>query len=196
MCTSENRTTEISRSQGPGVCIFYHIHIENPAQILQAQHYVYDIIKYPLVIHRIYQILYPRARKSTTHLTLLHSVAELMRQMTRKMACFFRHLGNEVSRNENDNSHFRSHLLLLSSYSWMISTKIACFDRSLSQTSYGAVHKRRRQLGRGRGQKLVKLSADSIKKLSTWGRGRQKSGKIADVVYGWSLWLKQLRDRP
>ena len=86
---------------------------------------------------RIYQILYPRARKSTTHLTLLHSVAELMRQMTRKMACFFRHLGNEVSRNENDNSHFRSHLLLLSSYSWMISTKIACFDRSLSQTSYG-----------------------------------------------------------
>ena len=79
----------------------------------------------------------PELKKSTTHLTILHSVAELMRQMTRKMACFFRHLGNEVSRNENDNSHFRSHLLLLSSYSWMISTKIACFDRSLSQTSYG-----------------------------------------------------------
>ena len=32
-----------------------------------------------------------------------------------------------------------------------------------------------------------KLSADSIKKLPTWGRGCQKSGKIADVVYGWSL---------
>ena len=28
---------------------------------------------------------------------------------------------------------------------------------------------------------------DSIKKLPTWGRGCQKSGKFADVVYGWSL---------
>ena len=39
--------------------------------------------------YRIYQISSPQAMDSTTHLTLLHSVAELMRQMTRKMACFF-----------------------------------------------------------------------------------------------------------
>ena len=32
-----------------------------------------------------------------------------------------------------------------------------------------------------------KLVTDSTKKMPTWGRGCQKSGKIADVVYGWSL---------
>ena len=29
-----------------------------------------------------------------------------------------------------------------------------------------------------------KLPTDSTKKLPTWGRGCQKSGKIADIVYG------------
>ena len=32
-----------------------------------------------------------------------------------------------------------------------------------------------------------KLQTDSTKKLPTWGGGGVKSGKIADVVYGWSL---------
>ena len=47
-----------------------------------------------------------------------------------------------------------------------------------------AVHKRRRQL---EGVKnWSKLPMDSIKKTADRGRGCQKSGKIADVVYGWS----------
>ena len=45
-------------------------------------------------------------------------------------------------------------------------------------------------MGRGEGVKIwSKLLMDSTKKLPTWGRGCQKSGKIADVVYGWSLIL-------
>ena len=32
-----------------------------------------------------------------------------------------------------------------------------------------------------------KLPMDSIKKTADRGRGCQKSGKIADVIYGWSL---------
>ena len=53
--------------------------------------------------------------------------------------------------------------------------------------SIGTIHKRHRQLGGGRGQNWSKLTTDSTKKLPTWGRGCQKSGKIANVVYGWSL---------
>ena len=53
---------------------------------------------------------------------------------------------------------------------------------------YGAVHKRRRQLGEGvkNWSKLPTLGY-VLRKLPTWRSGGQKSGKIADVVYGWSL---------
>ena len=37
-----------------------------------------------------------------------------------------------------------------------------------------------------------KLPTDSSKKLPTWGRVVSKSGKIADVVYGWSLMRKEI----
>ena len=53
----------------------------------------------------------------------------------------------------------------------------------------GAVHKQRRKLGGRKGKNWSKLPTDSTKKLPTWGRGCQKSGKIANVVYGWSLLL-------
>ena len=47
-----------------------------------------------------------------------------------------------------------------------------------------AIHKRRGQLRGGRGKNWSELPTNSTKKLPTWGRGYQKCGKIANVVYG------------
>ena len=53
----------------------------------------------------------------------------------------------------------------------------------------GAVHKRRRQLvGRGRGAKISQNCRRIVLKNCRYGRGGcQKSGKVVDIVYEWSL---------
>ena len=52
----------------------------------------------------------------------------------------------------------------------------------------GAVHKRRRQLGGGKGSKIGQNCRQIVlKNCRHEGGGYQTSGKIADVVYGWSL---------
>ena len=50
---------------------------------------------------------------------------------------------------------------------------------------WGAVHKRRWQLGGGKGQKLVKLPTDSPKNLPTWGWG------VSKILKKWRrcLWM-------
>ena len=50
-----------------------------------------------------------------------------------------------------------------------------------------AVHKRRRQLGGGKGSKIGQNCRRIVLKNCRKERGGcQKSGKIVDVVYGWS----------
>ena len=53
---------------------------------------------------------------------------------------------------------------------------------------YGVVHKRRRQLGVGKGSKIGQNCRRIVlKNCQHGGGGCQNSWKIADVVYGWSL---------
>ena len=51
----------------------------------------------------------------------------------------------------------------------------------------GAIHKQHRQLGWEGVKNWSKLSTDSTKNCRHEEGGCQKSGKIADIVYGWSL---------
>ena len=69
-------------------------------------------------------------------------------------------------------------------------------DRSFEQSTttkkvrnLGAVHKQRWPLVGGGIKNWSKLPTDSTKKLLLLGRGCQKSGEIADIVYGWPLML-------
>ena len=60
-------------------------------------------------------------------------------------------------------------------------------DAYTAHTDY-IVHKRRPKLGGGQGSKIVQNCRRIVlKNCRHGGGGCQKSGKIADVVYGWSL---------